>query len=190
MAHERSTGTLDLLRASPLTPAEILRGKLAGIFRGLGVLGLLPLFHQGIFVATDILDPVTSLLGAGTMAVQVLFWGGVGMWCGIATFRMAKAVSTAAMLFGAALVGVPLLAAAVHEVLRAPKAGELLLGACPPAASFLLLDGSWQLVAGLTPDAMSTSGVLWTLAYALGGVVWYQFAPAILARQFDRERDG
>jgi ABC-type transport system involved in multi-copper enzyme maturation permease subunit len=194
IAYERSTGTLDLLRASPLRPAEILQGKIAGTFRGLGILALIPLLHLGLFLATGILDPITTMLGLALLCVHILFWSGVGTQCGLATFRLGKAVTSAAAIFGAALVGIPLLCILLGEVLHLRGLADALTGACPPAGAFLVLDASAQTLApGYWRDPYSpelhTSGVLWSVACAVGGLVWFQVAPRLLARRFDLERD-
>ena len=82
MAHEKGQGSLELLRLTRLTPAEIASGKLGGLLVGIGWLAVIPLGHLAISVVAGYLHPVSAILAAGALAagitsyaVQGLHWG-------------------------------------------------------------------------------------------------------------------
>lgn len=142
MAHERSTGTLDLLRVSLLTPAEVFRGKVAGAVRALGLLALFPVLHLLLCAATGFLHPLVAAAALVLLAATLLFWLGVGFACGALLFRSGRAVSLAAGIFGAALVGVPLLAVLLDEGAGMHDASEFLAGLWPPGTVYYFLEAA------------------------------------------------
>jgi ABC-type transport system involved in multi-copper enzyme maturation permease subunit len=84
MAFEKSQGTFDLLRTTPLTPVEIARGKFVGTLLGLGFLYVVPIVHFAITTALGIHKPWTAAVGCATAALMAanaavhgLTWGTV-----------------------------------------------------------------------------------------------------------------
>ncbi len=199
MAHERTTGSLDLLRASPLTPREILHGKVGGLLRGLGLLGLLPLAHLGTMAVAGLVDPVTAVLAGLLDSVYILFFCYAGTRFGISALRTGAAVTLGALFYGFFLVGIPLLAALAGGGFGWKGPARILFAGWPPATSYWFFDASlrrfhpewaqghwWE---GQEVADFHLAAVLWACAVA-GGVLasWLQ-APRLLARRFARESE-
>lgn len=199
MAHERSSGTLDLLRVSPLTHREFLSGKAWGTLRGLGFLLLLPVAHLGVFVACGSLSPPVALLGLPVLALSVLLWTAVGLAAGMACRRTGTAVALAAGLYGALLIGVPLLAIFLGEVAGNRDAAEFLVGLWQPSGTYLTLESFLRLLQPEVrawhwgPDRPLQDEHHWSLAWSgflaltAGGLLLA--SPALLRWRFERERE-
>jgi ABC-type Na+ efflux pump permease subunit len=78
-AEEKETNTLDVLRVTPLTPLQILRGKVAGLLRGILPSLAVPCVHLILGIVSGILAPaaVPAYLVAG--AVVSATWALIGM---------------------------------------------------------------------------------------------------------------
>jgi ABC-type transport system involved in multi-copper enzyme maturation permease subunit len=203
MAHERSMGTLDLLRASLLTPGEILRGKVGGAVRGLGLLALFPLLHVGALLRAGYYSPATGAAAVLLVALLAGFWCGVGTLCGMASFRMGGAVGRGAAAFGAFLLGLPVAGLAVALASGSDKSlAEFLITGCPPVTFALAIEAVQHLTHG---EWLLANGVAWSEG-ALALQRWHGFAlawaggmaaalaalwllgPRLLARRLERER--
>jgi ABC-type transport system involved in multi-copper enzyme maturation permease subunit len=84
MSHEKGGGAFELLRATPLTPTEIARGKILGTLLGMGLLLVVPAAHLLLTTLAGIHRPLTAVLaGAAALlmtanaAVHGLTWGTV-----------------------------------------------------------------------------------------------------------------
>jgi ABC-type transport system involved in multi-copper enzyme maturation permease subunit len=82
MAFEKTQGTFDLLRVTPLTPGEIARGKFVGTLLGLGFLFVVPVAHFLVTTIMGLHRPWTAAVGCATAALMAanaavhgLTWG-------------------------------------------------------------------------------------------------------------------
>jgi ABC-type transport system involved in multi-copper enzyme maturation permease subunit len=200
MAHERTVGTLDLLRASPLTPREILRGKLGGLLRGLGLLFLIPLAHLGILVASGFMDPLTAV---GTVLIDgtfLLFFSMLGILAGLSADRMGAAVTRGALLFGVFLVAIPAVATVIALGFNNEDDATRLITGWPPVTCWLVMEGGLRLLhppwnayygqSSLPLESDHEAAFAWAAAYGIAAVLAWRFAPWLLARRFEREREG
>lgn len=203
MAHERSVGTLELLRGTLLAPGEIVRGKIGGLFRGLLLIGLLPAAHVGLMAATGLVNVETAALALFVDAVFVLFWGLVGLLCGMTALRMGAAVGRGAAAFGIAMLGLPLLALLLEAGFRQHREAEAFLAGWPPTTAFFCLESTMRVFDGPWRDAYwwavdrghalnheHRAGLAWLAAYSLAALTFLAVAPAALARRFEKEREG
>jgi ABC-type transport system involved in multi-copper enzyme maturation permease subunit len=109
VASERESGSLDLLRVTLLTPADIARGKVAGVLRSLLPLAAVPLAHVLVY---GLLGPLSlsafpALLSA--LAALLLFFAVSGVTSSSIHPRAAKAVRRSIALVAILVVGVPIL---------------------------------------------------------------------------------
>jgi ABC-type transport system involved in multi-copper enzyme maturation permease subunit len=203
MAHERSVGTLDLLRGTLLAPGEIVRGKIGGLFRGLLLIGLLPAAHVVLMAATGLVNVPTAALALLLDGVFVLFWGMVGLLCGMTVLRMGAAVGRGAAAFGIAMLGLPLFGGLLEAGFRQHREAEVFLAGWPPATAFFCLESTMRLFDGPWRDAYwwavdrghplnheHRAALAWATAYSLAAFTFLAVAPAALARRFDREREA
>jgi hypothetical protein len=77
LAAEREGRTLDLVRVTPLTPREIVSGKLLGLLRTFAPCLAVPLLHVAAGAVTGIFSwfavPLTAVTGAVAMTVWAIF---------------------------------------------------------------------------------------------------------------------
>jgi hypothetical protein len=77
LAAEREGRTLDLIRASPLTPRDIVAGKLLGLLRNFAPCLAVPLLHLAFGAALGVFSwaavPLTAVTGAVAMSVWAVF---------------------------------------------------------------------------------------------------------------------
>ena len=199
IAHERSSGTLDLIRASPISPAAFLRAKVAGTMRGLLFLGLFPLLHLLIMGALRIVGFATLLLAAGYALLIPLCWAWIGTAAGLSSRRPATAVARAGAAFGVMLIGLPLAVVAIDIVERSNDLQEFLIAGWHPATVWFGLEGleilfhpegfsDWYRPRGLRDE--HEAALVWTgITLAVTLYAWWR-APRRAAVVFDRERDG
>ncbi|MHC4822314.1 MAG: hypothetical protein ACYTDX_11435 [Planctomycetota bacterium] len=187
MAHERAAGTFDLLRVSLLTPRQFLHGKVTGLVRGMGFLLLFPVVHLA-FAAVEQREVNAALAVSALLLIQApLFWGSVGIACGIRTLRVASAVTWATSLFGAMLVVVPFISVMMHELgggLR--DTGQFLIGLCPPARVWLVHEAMER--THLNDER--EGAVFFTLALTAITLILPWLLPAYLERRLRRESEG
>jgi ABC-type transport system involved in multi-copper enzyme maturation permease subunit len=197
MAYERSVGTLDLLRLSSLGPADIVRGKVSGIVRGLGLLWLLPVLHLVFLASGGYLDPVSALVGASLQVVLVAGWAGIGVLCGMTPPRMETAVRRGVGVYAVMLLGVPFAAA----VLGHGDAGSAVRLLWLPTQFRRVMDASlvtfhmeWLMAHAprmtwpwLEPDHWR--GLAGVVAFGLVAAAGVLVAPRLLARRFARESE-
>ncbi len=84
MSMEKAGGAFEILRATPLTPGEIARGKILGTLLGMGFLLLVPAAHLAVTTVAGIHHPAASAAGllallllTANAAVHGLTWGAV-----------------------------------------------------------------------------------------------------------------
>lgn len=191
LGHERTQGSWDLLRASRLRPGHVVAGKLAGVFRGVAFLALIPAveilgallagaFHFGTLVAA--LAILTALPAS---------WAAVGLSYGIRSDRRREAVIRTCVLFGILLVGFPCIALLVATTVRADELPMVFLVASPPAHVFVFTQAAEQ---SFRPGAWSFHdneefiAVLWFLFFSGGAAGLLRALPRWLARRLEDER--
>jgi len=199
IAHERSTGTLDLIRASPISPAAFLRAKVAGTMRGLLFLGLFPLLHLVVMGALRMVAPLTLALAAVYALLIPLCWAWIGTAAGLSSRRPATAVARAGAAFCVMLIGLPLAAVAIDILHGSNDIEEFLLAGWHPATVWFGLEGSeilfhpegfydWYRPRSL--QDIHASALVWTgITLAITLYAWWR-APRRAETVFDRERDG
>ena len=198
MAHERTTGTLDHIRASRNTPNEFFRGKALGVARGLGFLSLFPALLLIICLATGILAAPAILASVYALLLSLAFWTGTGLLCGMVTLRTGTAVSLAGGVYGIFMVGVPLLAALLGQVFKARDAAEFLVGLWPPGTAYLFPEAMLRWTYPRFPGSDWTtrlnddheSAVFWTAVLTVAAVALHLLGPRLSARRFEREREN
>jgi ABC-type transport system involved in multi-copper enzyme maturation permease subunit len=189
--HERSRGGYDLLRASLLTPAEIVRGKLAGVCTGLGFLAAPPLCAALLSVIMGNLPP-SGLVGVLlAMAVVPGAWGILGLWIGIEAPTPRTAVVRATAFFGVVLVGLPLLGLLLAVLDLGGKESFTLFAMGSPPATV------WGVIESLRPVEPGWNNrnrdpefpaLMWGLLFGALAGVCAAGLPRILARRMDRDR--
>lgn len=199
VAQERTTGTLDLLRASPISPRSYLKAKVAGTLRGVLFLGLFPLLHLLVMGTTGIVAPITVAVAAVYAFLIPVSWALIGTAAGLSSSRPATAVARAGAAFGVMLIGLPLLAVVCDEPLDLNDAAEFLLSGWQPATVWLALDASERTFnsAGY-PDWYGSRGlrdehegaIVWTAILVVITLYAWWRAPRRAEVVFDRERDG
>jgi ABC-type transport system involved in multi-copper enzyme maturation permease subunit len=114
LAAEREGRTLDLVRVTPLTPREIVVGKLAGLLHAYWPCLLIPELHLVSGVFLGVFSPLAVVFTALTGAVAIGAWAVFALWQSLdqsnpnrAVFRTMTAFAIVAVLL-AANVGLPL----------------------------------------------------------------------------------
>jgi ABC-type transport system involved in multi-copper enzyme maturation permease subunit len=189
LGHERDQGGWDLLRASLLSPADILRGKLAGLVLGISFLAAIPLCQILISLAMDGIEPRTAAMIAALLFLMPLSWGLVGFRVGVASARVRTAVVRVAAIFAGALVGLPCLAAVLMALdVSLDHVAVWVASGSPPA--FL-----WQMLISVErldffrQQSMWFFGFAWGTLWSILALVLYIRLPVLVARRMDGERD-
>jgi ABC-type transport system involved in multi-copper enzyme maturation permease subunit len=200
MGHERTSGGYDLLRASLLTPGQIVHGKYAGVLAGLGLLAVVPLATG----ATGILCGSVSLPTFLGMVLSVVLlpasWAAAGMWCGVRSARPRTAIVRICAVFALLLIGFPFLGL----MLALNRHGnndlaEFLAVATPPATVWGFLEGfrTWSERmgpgSGYGPSSSDTfigAGLVWTCSFTVLGILMTLLLPRFLAKRLEEDRDG
>ena len=194
LAQERATGSLDLLRASPLTAREIVGGKLLGALAGLGFLALLPVAHVGIMAASGILRPGAAFTALGLLGGTVALWLAIGMRCGLGARTPAAAVGRISAWLGGLVLGLPVIAAAAATALGrndGDEVGAAIVAGSPPVGTFLLVElaqsrDAWH-SHGPSASAGYGGSVAWILMYVGVTLFLATTLPRVLARRFEAE---
>jgi len=149
IGQEKALGTLDLLRASPLTAQEVLAGKSRGVHRGILFLGLVPAVHLLALGALGTIPAFTALLAGVLVALLPAAWATAGFRCGIHRPSAESAVFWAVGVFSVALVGLPLLHVGLDALANAIGGSDaapvvrflsrLALAGCPPVTVYASL---------------------------------------------------
>jgi len=199
LGQERSQGSYDLLRASPLTPGQILKGKAAGVLAGLLLLATVPLGHALLAVKENALRPRTFFAVAALSLLVPWGWAALGMATATHAPRIRTAVVRTMAAFATCLAGLPLLGYGILETSgwNSPgqAIGEWLAFACPPACLFGFLDGfndgnfryshlTWQAY------DEQTYGLFWTVIYLGLSAVLTLTLRRRLVRALERDREG
>jgi ABC-type transport system involved in multi-copper enzyme maturation permease subunit len=123
VASERESGSLDLLRVTLLTPAQIAHGKVAGILRSLAPLAAVPLGHVLIYGLLGELPMAAFPALLISLPAVMFFFSIQGIASSCVHPRAAKAVRRSITLLALLVIGVPilllLLVAASHSGERA-----------------------------------------------------------------------
>lgn len=194
IGHEKTQGSLDLVRVSLLTPLEILRGKWLGVLRGLGLLAVLPLFL--CILAAFFGRWQSGLFGVVLLVTIVGAWSAIGFRVGIAAMDSRTAVIRLAMVAASVFIGGPLLFAFLEEGLGLPRGPEeffagLLLVGCPPITSFMCqmgLEEQLHRVRGYH-DLPFGWALAWLLLNGWFAVREWFLLPGRLKARLNRERD-
>jgi ABC-type transport system involved in multi-copper enzyme maturation permease subunit len=195
--HERSSGGYDLLRATLLSPREIVHGKQAGVLAGLGLLAAVP-------VSTGLIGLVCRSVGfatfLGILVVVVLFpgfWAAAGMWCGVRSDRPRTAIVRVCAIFAVLLVGFPVAGALIAFGGRngPDELGAFVAIATPPASIWAFLEMVKQMAEPYGEfrgfeDEFTASGFVWTVSWGLIGTLLTLLLPRFLAKRLDRDRDS
>ncbi len=201
VSHERTQGTWDLLRTSPLDAWDIAEGKRAGLLRGLGFLAVVPAGLLVIVVLHGSLTPGGALLAAVLMGLPPLLFAQVGLYLGTRIRRPGLATTAAVMsvvLACALSVGVGNLAHGAWTWTPFPGNPNLPFRAASPY--YLVAIGTSLLTVGDIPWGWGWwargggEPGFWVIAWA---TVYAWFAWRIgaslggrLDRELDREREG
>ena len=209
MAFEKSQGTFDLLRASPLTPAEIARGKFLGTVLGMAFLLLIPFGHLAITVIRGNHHPITGLVAGGMVllmsancAVHGLTWGTIARTPATA---LIGAASMTVFALGSCwtLCLLPFVLAGLRMAKR-DDTGEFfevivvpgvlcgspvlfLFSVLPALDAYLLEEGT-----GRGP-AMGAGVLIGTLSLAVSGLYfayWWHRLPEVLRREMAKLGEG
>lgn len=200
LATEHETHVLDLLRVTPLTPAQIVIGKLVGLMRSLFPCVVIPVFHvawaafaEGVFSPAAVLAfPVCALIAMCT-------WALAGMVQSLEQTDPRRSIIRTMGLLGifgvivAAMIGVPVRSAATIDTYIATTSG---FGANPvaymllPVAAFRVGGSTLESAALAAPDAaaMSTAavaGVIWTALHVLVSLALYRRLFVTYRTRFD-----
>jgi hypothetical protein len=191
LGHERTQGSWDLLRLSHLRPGAIVSGKLAGVFRGLGFLAVIPLAQVLAALLGGAFDFRTAVAAVLLLAALPAFWAAVGFSYGIRADRRREAVIRTCVLFGVLLVAFPCLSLLIavsmgHE----DDVAFVFLFASPPATVFAFLhwiEKAWGPMRQPFQQEEMIS-LPWLLFFA--GSTWFllRSLPRWLARRMEEER--
>jgi ABC-type Na+ efflux pump permease subunit len=203
IGHERTQGSLDLIRCSPLTAKQIVRGKMGGILRGLSLLILFPLSLLGFRFVLHISTEQGAAIGAPLLGIVALLavvgtWMGIGFRVGIATLDTRRAVIRFAVVLGILGIGLPLLCALLLEGFNIRGSAEdfiggMLLGPCPPVAAGM---GPYALDEHLSnthswrrqEPSVLYWGVAWIVLHLWFAIREWEVLPGRLARKLEEER--
>jgi ABC-type transport system involved in multi-copper enzyme maturation permease subunit len=198
LGHDRAQGSYDLLRASPLTPRQILRGKAAGVLTGLGFLAVIPLCHLLLCLLLRVISPGEFAAGFFLLVVVPAFWTGAGLAFGIHFARPQTAMARAAFALAMVGIGLPVLGAITAPLLRSRFGADLglwLWDASPPLAVYDGLEWlNWEFLGARLPSSTffrhwSPTGAVWCGVYAAYALFLWFFLPRLLARRLEREKD-
>ncbi len=92
LAGERETGALDMLLATPLTTAEVIRGKFGAVVLGAAPLLGMSLLYGLLASAVTELAAVTVIAWFVSACAVTLFFAAVGLWCSSAASTAGRAV--------------------------------------------------------------------------------------------------
>jgi ABC-type transport system involved in multi-copper enzyme maturation permease subunit len=202
VAHERTTGTLDLLRASPLTATEVLRGKAGGLLRGLGFIALFPLLHLVVFTDAEGMNLPVAACGVLVTGVLLALGAGLGMLAGVEARSTGNAVARGVGAYAALLVGLPAVGAVAEIGFRARDLVDLVMTGCPPITAYFLLDGAgvllnteglrdlywqWRTPSDL-PDEYGLA-LAWFVGFSVFAVAWIPLAVRAFERRLARDRE-
>ncbi|MBI2824218.1 MAG: ABC transporter permease subunit [Planctomycetia bacterium] len=107
-AYERDRSTLDALLTTPLSGAQIVLGKLAGIARSSAFALAFPLFFTGLAAWHGVISGRAAALGVVILVTTALLAAAWGLFCSIATATSLRAASYAFGIALALVAGVPL----------------------------------------------------------------------------------
>jgi ABC-type transport system involved in multi-copper enzyme maturation permease subunit len=193
IGHEKTQGGYDLLRASPLTPTQIARGKMFGILLGLALLAVIPVAHLLLAACFGTIRVPTLLAGLCVLSLLPAFWAQVGLDYGFRCPRVRGAVVRTLAAFAVLIAGFPLAGYLVSTMVSGWH-GDRLFSAIatvsPPAMAYQLL--GW--VEGADPDpwrreSPDIAARIVFAAVAVLAVVRVRTLPRHLARRLDGERD-
>lgn len=199
LGQERTQGSYDLLRASPLTPGQILKGKAAGVFAGLLLLACVPVAHAFLCYKGGGLRLETALAVAFLALAIPWGWAAFGMATATHAPRIRTAVIRTMAAFAVCLVGLPVLGFLIAQASGWRSAGnavgEWVVFTCPPACLFGVLDGvedrrfrfshgTWR------ARDEHTYSLFWILVYLALAAVLTLTLRRRLVRALERDREG
>ncbi len=193
--HERAQGTYDLLRISLLTPGQIVRGKLAGVFVGLGFLASVPVGTALAGLLGGSAEPLVFVAILAAIAVGPGSWALIGSACAVLSKSPRAALVRTCSLFAILLVGLPLLGVLFGVIGSwSGKFEVYLFMASPPAATWGFLDWVHELQAPqreFFDFSKEMRAGLWSeAAMAVLGIVLLLLLSRLLARRLDRDREA
>jgi len=169
MTSEKERDTWVSLVATPLTGAEIVRGKRLGAVWGARHSAAVLLLLLAAGVAAGALHPLSLAVVPAVLAGGAWFASALGTWVSLRSDDSARALAgTAASLFG-------LQAAAALAALAVPGAGPAVLAGCPPLAVAAALASHADLAGRPTPGV---PGLVWDAALSRLWVEWGLGVPA------------
>jgi hypothetical protein len=196
LAAEREGRTLELVRVTPLTPREIVIGKLSGILRGIAPCLAVPLFHIVLGWQLEVFSWPAVLLCLVTGSVALTAWAVFALSQALDQANPSQAVVRTMSAFGivgvlvAANVGIPVYS--VFKDIDPWVRGGVAFGANPVALTLLpaagLRDHGSDATHLVVPDLSHADHFF----AALCGVVWIAlyagFAWAVYRRLFETYR--
>jgi ABC-type transport system involved in multi-copper enzyme maturation permease subunit len=199
IGNDRSRGSFDLLRASPLTAAEVLQGKAAGVLVGVGFLACVPACHLLLGLAVGVFSFRTVIAGFGMLVAIPLAWTAVGLSYGIHFPRPQAAVMRATLFLAAVSMGLPLVGSLLQALNLGANPGDIPLhafvtDASPPLAVYDAL--RWVEESGgphfpfRSVDAVHPArvGFLWFAGYAVFAALQPLVLPWLFRRRMQWER--
>ncbi len=191
--HERSQGSYDLLRSSPLAPWDIVTGKVTGGAVGLGFLFAVPLGHACLSALEGGAPLLPTTAGLLLCAALPLYWTVQGLSCSAKHDRVRPAMVRALAAFGAAAVALPLLgeAAQAGGILTRDQVDWCQMGS-PPATVAGVLEGFGHLWEGgaWDWDDDGPKAISWCLLMAAGAFGHAVIMRFRLAARFEEDRES
>jgi len=166
MAHEKTQGTYDLLRATLLSPGDIARGKTAGVLAGLLLLVAVPVGHLSILVVAGSLHPLAAAGGMALLLVHAWLFAVIGLHRGAVESSAARAVTKALVAYVVVLALCPLayLLYGVFVQFRGDGPVEWILPGSPLVAIPSLM--------GFLEQSARGNLTGWARDWALGSAAW------------------
>jgi ABC-type transport system involved in multi-copper enzyme maturation permease subunit len=105
---EKEQGTLDLLRVTLVTPAQVVTGKVAGALRSILILALVPVLHLFIFAPFSDLSFGSAIVFAFVLFVVLSFFAVFGVRSSIVARHASRAILRSMALLGGLLIVIPI----------------------------------------------------------------------------------
>ncbi len=190
--HERSQGSYDLLRSSPLPAWDIVLGKVTGGVVGLGFLAAVPLCHVVIASLSGTVEFIPTLAALLLCSTLPVYWTVQGLSCSANHEKVRPAMVRALAAFGTVLVAAPLLGSLGRKIgILDWRDSQWFLMATPPATVFGTLDGFQDLFRNHTWnwEGEEEKAMVWCVLMAAGAAAHVILMRFRLAGRFDADRE-
>ncbi len=186
---ERETGTLDLLRITPITPAQIVRAKLAGVLRSVALLTLVPATGVVVLVLNTDTRPLALYSVAVALPLVMIYFAAFGLGSSARQPRAGRAVRFTMLHLGILLVGVPFALGLLATATRGEPDRLLefaLFGNPVVLVAYPILHAQEHSISP-SEGLLFVFVLVWSGAYAIAASVRLVTLPATLARALRRE---